>query len=115
MNLIHIFFVSLFLNINASFFNREITTDNIISAIENNDFEFIERIISKGLVDRNGLYDGKTLLIHAVIDDNAEMINVLVRKGCSLSVTGEDGYLPEECAKKLNKFHALAEIIVITA
>ena len=43
------------------------------------------------------------------------MINVLVRKGCSLSVTGEDGYLPEEWAKKLNKFHALAEIIVITA
>ena len=115
MNLIKIFFVSLFLNINTSSFNDEITTDNIISAIENNDFKFIEKIISKGLVDRNGLYDGKTLLIHAVIDDNAEMINVLVRKGCSLSVAGEDGYLPEEWARKLNKFHALAEIIVITA
>ena len=115
MNLIQIFFISLFFNINTSLFNEEITTDSIISAIENNDFEYIERIISKGLIDRNGIYDGKTLLIHAVVNDNAEMINVLVRKGCSLSIPGEDGYLPEEWARKLNKIHALAEIIVITA
>tara|TARA_Y100000992_G_scaffold211865_1_gene145722 strand:+ start:2516 stop:2863 length:348 start_codon:yes stop_codon:yes gene_type:complete len=115
MNLIQIFFISLFLNTNTTLFNEEITTDTIISAIENNDFEYIERIISKGLIDRNGMYDGKTLLIHAVVNDNAEMINVLVRKGCSLSIPGEDGYLPEEWARKLNKIHALAEIIVITA
>ena len=115
MNLIQIFFISLFLNTNTTLFNEEITTDTIISAIENNDFEYIERIISKGLIDRNGIYDGKTLLIHAVVNDNAEMINVLVRKGCSLSIPGADGYLPEEWARKLNKIHALAEIIVITA
>ena len=115
MNLINILLASLFLNINTSVSIEDITTDNIIEAIENNNFEFIERGLSKGLINGNATYKGKTLLIHAVMNDNAEMINVLVRKGCSLSVPGDEGYLPEEWARKLNKVHALAEIIVITA
>ena len=115
MNLINILLASIILNINITVSDEGITVDNIIEAIQNNNFEFIETGLSKGLIDRNATYNGKTLLIHAVINDNAEMINVLVRKGCSLSVPGDEGYLPEEWARKLNKVHALAEIIVITA
>ena len=115
MNLINILLASLFLNINISVSSEDITADNIIEAIENNNFEFIERGLSKGLINGNATYKRKTLLIHAVMNDNAEMINVLVRKGCSLSVPCDEGYLPEEWARKLNKVHALAEIIVITA
>tara|TARA_X000001036_G_scaffold323313_1_gene301768 strand:+ start:425 stop:751 length:327 start_codon:yes stop_codon:yes gene_type:complete len=102
---------------NNSFINsiEKISTEKVISAIENNNYSYIEEILDKRLIGRNDLFNGKTLIIHAVINDNGEMINLLVRKGCSLQVTCEEGYLPIEWAEKLNKIYALAEIIVISA
>jgi len=110
-------FSMLILVSNNSFINsiEKISTEKVISAIENNNYSYIEEILDKRLIGRNDLFNGKTLIIHAVINDNGEMINLLVRKGCSLQVSCEDGYLPIEWAEKLNKIYALAEIIVISA
>ena len=55
----------------------EITAEKVIAAIEENDFDFITNAIKTSQINPNELFNGKTLLIIAVEDDNAEMINHL--------------------------------------
>ena len=94
---------------------NEITAEQVIAAIQEDDFDFITNAIKTRQINPNELFNGKTLLIIAVEDDNAEMINHLVRLGARLSTVGDDGYRPMEIAKMKQKIHALAEIIVITS
>lgn len=94
---------------------NEITAEQIISAIEADDFDFITNAIVNRQINPNELFNGKTLLILAVEDDNAEMINHLVRLGARLSTVGLDGYRPMEIAVMQQKIHAQAELIVITS
>ena len=93
----------------------EITAEQVIAVIEENDFDFITNAIMTRQINPNELFNGKTLLIIAVEDDNAEMINHLVRLGARLSTVGVEGYRPMEIAKMQQKIYAQAEIIVITS
>ena len=93
----------------------EITAEQVIAAIVEDDFDFITNVIKTRQINPNELFNGKTLLIIAVEDDNAEMINHLVRLGARLSTVGADGYRPMEIAKMQQKIHAQAELIVITS
>ena len=94
---------------------NEITAEQVIAAIQEDDFDFNTKAIKSRQINPNELFNGKTLLIIAVEDDNAEMINHLVRLGARLSAVGVDGYRPMEIAKMKQKIHAQAEIIVITS
>jgi hypothetical protein len=94
---------------------NEITAEQVIAAIVEDDFDFITNVIKTRQINPNELFNGKTLLIIAVEDDNAEMINHLVRLGARLSTVGADGYRPMEIAKMQQKIHAQAELIVITS
>ena len=94
---------------------NEITAEQIITAIVQDDFDFVKQAIMTRQINPNKLINGKTLLIIAVEDDNAEMINHLVRLGASLSITGIDGYSPMEIAIMQQKIHAQAELIVISS
>ena len=79
------------------------------------DFELVENALKSRMISANQKFNGKTLLIYAVISDKAEMINLLVRYGANLNTPADDGLTPMEYAEKLNKIYAKAEIIVITA
>ncbi len=94
---------------------NEITAEQVITAIAQDDFDFITQAIMTRQINPNELFNGKTLLIIAVEDDNAEMINHLVRLGARLSTVGIDGYRPMEIAKMQQKIYAQAELIVITS
>ena len=64
-------------------------------------------------INPNELFNGKTLLIIAVEDDNAEMINHLVRLGARLSTVGVDGYRPMEIAKMQQKIYAQGLLFIL--
>ena len=87
----------------------------VISAIASDDYLFIENALSQKSIHPNQLFEGKTMLIHAVILDKPEMINLLVRKGAQLSYPCNEGLTPMEYAEKFESIYAQAEIIVITA
>lgn len=107
---------TLFFTVNTTgTISNEITAEQIILAIAEDDFEFITTAINSRQINPNELFNGKTLLIHAVEHDKAEMINLLVRLGARINAVGEDGYRPMEIAKRQNKIYAQAELIVITS
>ncbi|MGB2305539.1 MAG: ankyrin repeat domain-containing protein [Flavobacteriaceae bacterium] len=93
----------------------EVSIQQIIEAIESEDFELVENALKNRIISANETFNGKTLLIYAVISDKAEMINLLVRYGANLNTPADDGLTPMEYAEKLGKVYAKAEIIVITA
>ena len=95
--------------------NNKVSIQQFIEAIESEDFELVENALKSRMISANQKFNGKTLLIYAVISDKAEMINLLVRYGANLNTTADDGLTPMEYAEKLNKIYAKAEIIVITA
>lgn len=93
----------------------EITAEQVITAIAQDDFDFITQAIQTRQINPNEIFNGKTLLIIAVEHDKAEMINLLVRFGARINAIGDDGYRPMEIAKMQQKIHAQAELIVITS
>lgn len=95
--------------------NIEISAETVISAIAKDDFEFMENAFKQKRLNPNQRYNGKTLLIHAVLHDKAEMVNLLVTQGARLDIPGDEGLTPMEHAQKTQAIHALAELIVITA
>ena len=113
-NLILFLLISVSINATSPVAN-EITAEQVITAIAQDDFDFITQVIKARQINPNELFNGKTLLIHAIENDNAEMINLLVRLGARLSTVGVDGYRPMEIAKMQQKIHAQAELIVITS
>ena len=105
----------LFFTFNTTAVAAEITAEQVIAAIAQDDFDFITKAIQSRQINPNEMFNGKTLLIHAVEHDKAEMINLLVRLGARINAVGEDGYRPMEIAKMQNKIYAQAELIVITS
>lgn len=95
--------------------NIEISAQTVITAIAEDDFRFMESAFKQRLLNPNQLYNGKTLLIHAVLLDKAEMVNLLVSRGALLDIPGDEGLTPMEYARKIQAIHALAELIVIAA
>ena len=110
-----IFFLSTFLNNSTPTAVSDVSAEEIISAIASDDYLFIENALSLKSIHPNQFFDGKTMLIHAVILDKPEMVNLLVRRGAQLGLPCDEGFTPLEYAEKLESIYAQAEIIVISA
>lgn len=87
----------------------------LVDAVANQDYVFVEKAIDTNLIDANTKINGKTLLIYACIYDQAEMVLLLLNKGAALDVPCELGYTPEEHAVMNNSIYALAQIIIVKA
>ena len=94
---------------------NEITAETVVSAIAKKDFDLINSAFDQRLLNPNEIYNGKYLLFHAIDQDNAEMVRLLISRGARLDSIDAEGYNPKEYARRTQKIHALAEIIVITA
>ena len=111
----------LFFALNLTLFNapstktNEITTEAIVAAIAKKDYELINATFDQRLLNPNEKFNGKPLLIHAIDQDNAEMVRLLISRGARLDYVDAEGYNPKEYARKTQKIYALAEILVITA
>lgn len=112
--LINFLFNALLLN-SSSFNLNEITAEAVVLAIANEDFTLVNEAFDKRLLNPNEIYNGKPLLLHAIDQDNAEMVRLLISRGARLNYVDAAGYNPKEYARMHNKIYALAEIIVITA
>ena len=91
------------------------TVETVIQAMENEDFTFVEEALTKGGLSPNAFFEGKSLLVHAVMLDKAEMVRLLIVKGAHLYMASEEGMIPMDYAIKYQKIHAQAELIVITS
>lgn len=87
----------------------------VISAFDTLDYVYFETAISSKQLDPNQFINGKPLLIHAVINDQPEMVRLLLIHGARLSLTSEEGHDVDYYANKHKSIHAKAELIVIKA
>ena len=110
-----IYFIASFILFTSFSKPTEISAEEVVHAISNENYVWLESVIKSKQLNPNFMIEGKTLLIHAVFYDKAEMVNLLVRNGANLEIEDSNGNTPYQCALKWNKIHALAEIIVITA
>jgi len=85
-------------------------------AIENEDYDYIENVLSSGAISPRAVVNGKPLIIHAAIHDKAEMILLLASYGAMINnPTCDEGKDIMEYAKENNAIHAQAQIIIIRA
>ncbi len=115
MKTILIYFLTSFFTLPTPTSNGDVNAAQVISAIASDDYMFIENALTQKTIHPNQLFEGKTMLIHAVILDKPEMINLLVRRGAQLNYPCSQGLTPMEYAEKFKSIYAQAEIIVITA
>ena len=87
----------------------------VINAFDTLDYVYFETAFAKKQLDPNQFIDGKPLLIHAVINDQPEMVRLLIRFGARLTVVSEEGYDVDYYADKYKSIHAKSELIVIRA
>ena len=52
-----------------------------VKEIINNNYKVVNDLLSKRLINSRSVVDGKPLLIHAVINDRPDMVNLLIRFG----------------------------------
>jgi len=85
-------------------------------AIENEDYDYIENVLSSGAISPRAVVNGKPLIIHAAIQDKAEMILLLASYGAMINnPICDKGKDIMEYAKENNAIHAQAQIIIIRA
>jgi len=85
-------------------------------AIENEDYDYIENVLSSGAISPRAVVNGKPLIIHAAIQDKAEMILLLASYGAMINnPICDEGKDIMEYAKENNAIHAQAQIIIIRA
>ncbi|MDA0200787.1 MAG: hypothetical protein O2806_03190, partial [Bacteroidetes bacterium] len=85
-------------------------------AIENEDYDYIENVLSSGAISPRAVVNGKPLIIHAAIHDKAEMILLLASYGAMINnPICDEGKDIMEYAKENNAIHAQAQIIIIRA
>jgi ankyrin repeat protein len=64
-----------------SFVNINDYNQIILKEIINNNYKVVNDLLSKRLINSRSVVDGKPLLIHAVINDRPDMVNLLIRFG----------------------------------
>tara|TARA_A100001015_G_C14921694_1_gene684577 strand:- start:152 stop:547 length:396 start_codon:yes stop_codon:yes gene_type:complete len=90
--------------------------DRALLAIQTEDYTYIEKIISEGVLSPKAVVRGKPLIIHAAIHDKAEMILLLASYGAMImDPVCEEGKSIMQYAKENNAIHAQAQIILIRA
>lgn len=87
----------------------------IVEGIIKNDYKVVSDLLSKRLINSRSVVDGKPLLIHAVINDKPDMVNLLIRYGAQpyADFCNED-YNAHEWAVKSQSYYARAELIVVS-
>ena len=90
--------------------------EKALMAIQTEDYNYIEEILSSRIISPRTMINGKPLIIHAAINDKAEMILLLANYGAMLvEPTCDKGKDIMEYAKENNAIHAQAQIIMIRA
>jgi len=98
-----------------SFKNLNDYNDIIIKEITNNNYQAVNDLLSKRLISSRSVVDGKPLLIHAVINDKADMVNLLIRYGAQpYADYCDQGYNAHEWAIKSESYYARAELIIVS-
>jgi ankyrin repeat protein len=87
----------------------------IVEGIIKNDYKVVSDLLSKRLINSRTVVDGKPLLIHAVINDKPDMVNLLIRYGAQpYADFCNEGYNAHEWAVKSQSYYARAELIVVS-
>ena len=87
----------------------------IVEGIIKNDYKVVSDLLSKRLVNSRSVVNGKPLLIHAVINDKPDMVNLLIRYGAQpYADFCNEGYNAHEWAVKSQSYYARAELIVVS-
>ena len=94
----------------------ELIEEKALTAIQTENYEYIEKLLQSGLISPRMKVNGKPLIIHAAIHDKAEMILLLATYGAMLiEPLCDEGKDIMEHAKENNAIHAQAQIIIIKA
>jgi len=101
-------FASLDLNNNSS------VEELMLKSIKSNNFDNVQKLLFERKISSRKIVDGKPLLVHAVINDNPNIVNLLIRFGAQpfIDVCSE-GLNAMEWSVKSNSYYARAELIVI--
>ena len=87
----------------------------IVEGIIKNDYKVVSDLLSKRLINSRSVVDGKPLLIHAVINDKPDMVNLFIRYGAQpYADFCNEGYNAHEWAVKSQSYYARAELIVVS-
>ena len=87
----------------------------IVKGIIKNDYKVVSDLLSKRLINSRSVVDGKPLLIHAVINDKPDMVNLLIRYGAQpYADFCNEGYNAHEWAVKSQSYYARAELILVS-
>ena len=104
------------LSIEAREDKLKIIEEKALTAIQRENYEYIDQLIQSGKINPRMKINGKPLIIHAAIYDKAEMILLLATHGAMLvEPLCDEGKNIMEHAKENNAIHAQAQIIVIQA
>jgi len=94
----------------------EIIEEKALTAIQKENYEYIEKLLETGVISSSMKVNGKPLIIHAAILDKPEMILLLATYGAMLiEPVCDDGKDIMEYAKENNSIRAQAQIIIIKA
>jgi|TARA_B110000503_G_scaffold24010_1_gene37737 hypothetical protein len=89
--------------------------EQVIESIKSNDYNSVKELLSNRFISASLIVDGKPLLVHAVINDKPDMVNLLIRYGAQpYTDYCDQGYNALEWAIKSESYYARAELIVIT-
>ena len=103
-------------SINYNEKSLSIIEEKVLEAIQNEDYVFIEKIIKDGMLSPRASIAGKPLIIHAAINDKAEMLLLLASYGAMIKdPICNQGKNIMEYAVESKAIHAQAQIILIRA
>ena len=103
-------------SISNAYAGLSLIEEKALDAIQNEDYVFIEKIIKDGMLSPRASIAGKPLIIHAAINDKAEMVLLLASYGAMIKdPVCEEGKSIMEYAIENKAIHAQAQIILIRA
>ena len=103
-------------SISNAYVGLSLIEEKALNAIQNEDYVFIEKIIKDGMLSPRASIAGKPLIIHAEINDKAEMVLLLASYGAMVKDPFcEEGKSIMEHAIENKAIHAQAQIIIIRA
>tara|TARA_B100000900_G_C20514492_1_gene689468 strand:+ start:897 stop:1262 length:366 start_codon:yes stop_codon:yes gene_type:complete len=94
---------------------NENTLGEVVTAIENSNFNYFIKQFQNNKLKVNQRIEGKTILILASIYDNPEMIRFLIQNGAHFNGECSKGFDAIYYAKIHKSYYALAELIVLKA
>ena len=113
-NLIFLLFVSQIAFASVNLNSNNTTEELMLKSIESNNLDDVKKILSSRKLSANSVIDGKPLLVHAVLSDNPNIVNLLVRYGAQpFTDVCSEGLNAMEWSIKSNSYLARAELIVI--